>query len=211
MKYKYFLFDWDGSLADTLPILFSGFKKIFANYDIQVTNKVIGKEVIGDWGGPERLGISDSEKFFAELETEVLDKLNTVKLNQGVFELLSQIKQNGGKIGVVTASRKRWVKGSLRKNGLRELVDVFLGKEDVEYVKPDPEGVLKALEIMRGKPEEAIMIGDNEKDIMAGRRAGVDTGIYFPSRYEEYYVRDKQLCLGANYVIQDFGEMEKFL
>jgi len=39
----------------------------------------------------------------------------------------------------------------------------------------------------------------------------VDTGIYFPSRYEEYYVRDKQLCLGANYVIQDFGEMEKFL
>ena len=91
------------------------------------------------------------------------------------------------------------------------LMDVFLGKEDVEYVKPDPEGVLKALGLMQGKTNEALMVGDNEKDIVAGKRAGVDTGIYFPSRYEEYYTRDKQLGLGANYIIQDFGEMEKFL
>ncbi len=191
MKYKYYLFDWDGSLADTLPIWFAGFKKIFANYGIEVTNEVIGKEVIGDWQGPERLGIANSEKFFAELEMEVIENLNSVKLNPGAWELVKKIKSRGGKVAVVTASRKKWVKTALRNNGLRDLVDVFLGKEDVEYVKPDPEAIYKALGLMHGKPNEALMVGDNEKDVVAGKRAGVDTGLYFPQRYREFYDEKK--------------------
>ncbi|HBC44863.1 TPA: hypothetical protein DCZ81_01730 [Candidatus Collierbacteria bacterium] len=211
MRYKYFLFDWDGSLADTLPIWFEGFKKVFAKHGIVVTNEIIAKEVIGDWQGPERLGVTNSEAFFEELEAEVFDKLNAVKLNPGVLELLKRIKTDGGKIAVVTASRKRWVKTALRNNGLRDLVDVFLGKEDVEFVKPHPEAIEKALRLMGGKPEEALMVGDNGKDIVAGRRAEVKTGLYFPKRYEEFYKRETQLSFGATYVIEDFGEMEKIL
>jgi HAD superfamily hydrolase (TIGR01509 family) len=211
MRYKYFLFDWDGSLADTLPIWFAGFTKIFANYGIEVTNKILGKEVIGDWEGPERLGIVNSDKFFDEVEKEVLEKLNNVKLNPGVYELLTEIKKKEGKIAVITTSKKRWVKGALRANGLRDLIDVFIGKEDVTYTKPDPEGLIKALNFMKGNPEETIMVGDNEKDVMAGRRIGADTGLYFPKRYDEYYEREKQMSLGATYVIEDFGEIKKML
>lgn len=211
MKYKNFLFDWDGSLADTLPIWFAGFKKVFADYGIRVTSEVIGREVIGDWQGPGKLGVADSEKFFGDLEKEVLEKLNNVGLSPGAMDLIKKIKQNGGKVGVITASRKRWVKGALRASGLRELVDVFIGKEDVEFVKPDPEGLLKALSLMKGRPEETIMVGDNGKDIMAGRRTGVHTGLYFPKRYEEFYAREKQLDFGATYVIEDFEELEKFI
>lgn len=211
MKYKYFIFDWDGSLADTLPIWFEEFKKIFAKYGIAVTNEMIGNEIIGDWDGPGRLGITDSEKFFAELEAEVKEKLNAVGLNPGAKGILELIKANGGKIAVVTASRKRWVKTALRNNGLRELVDVFLGKEDVEFVKPDPEAVFKALKLMRGTLEETLMIGDNGKDIMAGRRAGVKTGLYFPKRYEEFYGKDGQKNFEPAYVIEDFKDLEKFL
>ncbi len=211
MNYRYFLFDWDGSLADTLPIWFAGFKKVFAQYGIEVTSKKIAEEVIGDWEGPKRLGVTDTEKFFVDLEAEVIEKLNEVKLNPGVFEMLKEVKSKGGKIGIVTASRKRWVKTALRNNGLRDLVDVFLGKEDVEFIKPDPEAIFKALEMMKGRPEEAIMVGDNEKDIVAGRRAGTKTALFFPKRYEEYYSKEKQLNLGATFVIEDFGEMGKFI
>lgn len=211
MDYKYFLFDWDGSLADTLPIWFAGFKKVFAKHGLDVNYETIGNEIIGDWDGPERLGIKNNEAFFAEVETEVLEKLNMVKLNPGVMELLKKIKMDGGKIGVITASRKRWVKTALRNNGLRELVDVFLGKEDVGFVKPDPEAVFKALKLMQGKPEETVMIGDNGKDIMAGRRAGVRTGLYFPNRYEEYYGKDGQKNFDPAFVFKDFKELEKFI
>ena len=211
MRYKYFLFDWDGSLADTLPIWFAGFKKVFANHGIEVEYEKIGSEVIGDWDGPARLGITNSEAFFAEVEAEVIEKLNSVTLNPGAMELLKKIKMEGGKIGIITASRKRWVKTALRNNGLRDLVDVFLGKEDVEFVKPDPEAIYKALKLMQGKPEETVMVGDNGKDIMAGRRVGVRTGLYFPDRYQEYYGKEGQTNFGPAFVFKDFGEMEKFL
>ena len=211
MKYKYFLFDWDGSLADTLPIWFDGFKKTFALHGIEVTNEIIARDVLGDWEGPSRLGITDPDKFFDELETCVLDKLNEAKLNEGAFELIKKIKDAGGMVAVVTASRKRWVKGALRNNGLRDLVDVFLGKEDVEYVKPDPEGLNKALRLMGGTAGEAIMIGDNGKDVVAGRAAGMDTGLYFPKRYEEFYLRNRQLGFRATMIIESFEDLEKFL
>jgi pyrophosphatase PpaX len=209
MTYKYFLFDWDGSLADTLPIWFAGYKKIFANHGIKVSNEVVAKEVIGDWSGPERLGITDSDAFFDEMESEVLEKLNEAKLNPGVMEILKGIKEKGGKIAVVTASKKRWVKTALRNNGLRELVDVFLGREDVEYVKPDPESMFKALRLMGGKSEEAIMIGDNGKDVQAGKAAGMDTGLYFPKKYEEFYTKEIQVRWGATFMFADFFELKK--
>ncbi|HSV94699.1 MAG TPA: HAD family hydrolase [Spirochaetia bacterium] len=211
MRYKYFLFDWDGSLADTLPIWFAGYTKVFAKYGIKVTNEIIAKEVIGDWEGPGRLGITKVEEFFEELEKEVLDKLNEAKLSPGVMELLKKIKVDGGKIAIVTASRKRWVKGALRNNGLRDLVDVFLGREDVEYVKPDPESLNKALRMMGGNKEEAIMIGDNGKDVLAGKAAGMDTGLYFPKKYEEFYIKEIQQGWGARMMIENFEELERLL
>jgi HAD superfamily hydrolase (TIGR01509 family) len=211
MTYKYFLFDWDGSLADTLPIWFEGFKKVFAKHGVTVTNEIIADEVLGDWEAPGRLGVKNSEKFFADLEAEVIEKLNQVKLNEGALELLTKIKAAGGKIAVVTASKKRWVKTALRENGLRDLVDVFLGKEDVTYVKPDPEALFKALELMNGKAEESIMVGDSGKDVMAGRRVPMNTAIYFPERYSEFYSKETQINFGAKYMIGSFKDLEKFL
>jgi len=63
--------------------------------------------------------------------------------------MLKLIKEKAGKIAIVTASKKRWVKGALRNNGLRNLVDVFLGREDVEYVKRI-RSLNKALRMMGG-------------------------------------------------------------
>ena len=128
----------------------------------------------------------------------MIDRLDVAKLNPGVFDFLTLIKRSGGKIAVVTASRKRWVKRALRENGLRDLVSVFLGKEDVTYVKPDPESLLKAIKLMGGNVKEAIMIGDNGKDMIAGKMAGMDTALYFPKRYEEYYSKDVQGRWGSN-------------
>lgn len=208
MKYRNYLFDWDGSLADTLPIWFEGYIKTFAKFGIEVTPEMMGREVLGDWEAPKRLGITNEDEFYIELEKEVLEKLNNAKLNPEAFEILNRIKEKGGKIAVVTASKKRWVKRALRSNGLRDLVDVFLGKEDVEMVKPDPEGLLKAIRLMGGRADEAIMIGDNGKDILAGKAAGMATGLYFPKRYEEFYDRKIQMGWGAMYMIEDFGELE---
>ena len=211
MKYNYFLFDWDGSLGATLPLWFKTFKETFSDYGIETNYKEIGEKVLGDWDGPRNLGITNVEEFFGKMETELMPKLPDVQLNPGVKETLEKIKKAGGKIGVVTTSKKRYVKRALKNNGLSKVVDVFLGKEDVENYKPDPEILFKALNFMGGKPSEAIMVGDTSKDIEAAKRAGMASVLYFPDEYHKYYDEVRQKSLGAMYVIKSFQELEKFL
>ncbi len=47
--------------------------------------------------------------------------------------------------------------------------------DHVNKAKPDPEPIFKALEQLNSKPEEAIMVGDNYHDILAGKNAGTKT------------------------------------
>ena len=194
-----------------MPLWFKTFKETFSDYGIKTDYKEIGELVLGDWEGPRNLGITNVEEFFGKMEAELMPKLPDVQLNPGVKETLEKIKKAGGKIGVVTTSKKRYVKKALKNNGLSKVVDVFLGKEDVENYKPDPEILFKALNFMGGKPSEAIMVGDTSKDIEAAKRAGMASVLYFPDEYHKYYDEVRQKSLGAMYVIKSFQELEKFL
>ncbi|MFZ3068746.1 MAG: HAD family hydrolase [Microgenomates group bacterium] len=206
MRYKYFLFDWDGSLANTLSDWFRVHKKILLNNGIKVADEVVCQETFGKLDVGE-LGITNVEKYLDEIEQEIRPSLDGAVLNPGVREILETIKKSGGKVGIMTDSKKKWVKHALKNNGLKELVDVFLGREDVTERKPDPEVIFKSLEYMGGKIGETLVTGDNWKDIQAARAAGVESCLYFPKRYEEFYKREDQLRLGATYVIDDFTEL----
>lgn len=207
MKYKNFLFDWDGSLANTLTDWFLAHKKILLQNGIEVTDEVLCQEVFGRLDVKD-LGVVDEEKFADDVEAEILSSLDAAVLNPGALEFLTAIKKAGGKIGIVTNSKKRWVKHALRNNGLRDIVDVFLGREDITNQKPDPEIIQKALNFMGGKLEETLMIGDNWRDVMAAREAGVDCALYFPEEYEKYYVANSQRNLAAKYLVKSFSELE---
>jgi HAD superfamily hydrolase (TIGR01509 family) len=211
MKYKYFLFDWDGSLGNTLPLWFKTFKETFFEYGLAVSNEDIAYKVLGDWQGPAKVGITDLNEFFNKIEKNILDKLSLVELNPGARELLRNIKKDGGKIAVVTTSKRIYVEPAMKNLGIWSEVDVFLGKEDVTKQKPDPESLIKALGMMGGNSDAALMTGDSYKDIEAARSAGMDSALYFPKKYEEFYLQEKQMKLIATYVIEDFDEMEKIL
>ena len=52
-------------------------------------------------------------------------------------------------------------------------MDVVIGLDDVKVTKPDPEGIVKAMELLGVK--KAVYIGDNITDIQAGKNAGIKT------------------------------------
>lgn len=195
-------------MANTLSDWFRVHKKVLSNNGIKVSDEVVCQETFGKLDAGE-LGITNVEKYLDEVEQEIRPSLDSAVLNMGVREVLETIKKNGGKVGIMTDSKKKWVKHALKNNGLRELVDVFLGREDVVNRKPDPEIVFKSLEYMGGKRGETLVTGDNWKDIQAAKAAGVESCLYFPKRYEEFYKREDQIRLGATYVIEDFMELRQ--
>ena len=56
---------------------------------------------------------------------------------------------------------------------LKKYFDVVIGLDDVKVTKPDPEGIIKAMELLGVK--KAVYIGDNITDIQAGKNAGIKT------------------------------------
>ena len=75
---------------------------------------------------------------------------------------------------VTTRSRRTSIK-TLEMSCIIDYFDAIISGEDVNYPKPHPEPLFKALQQLEVGPEKAVMIGDTEADILAGKNAKVMT------------------------------------
>jgi len=83
------------------------------------------------------------------------------------------LRQDGFALGIVSTKYRRRIQTILRREGLLELFDTIVGGEDVARHKPDPEGVLKAMETLNVAPDQSIYVGDSTVDAAVADRAGI--------------------------------------
>ncbi|CAM3816434.1 HAD family hydrolase [Mesobacillus thioparans] len=186
---KAVIFDFDGTLADTLPVCFLAFESVFKEFD----NRAVTSEEIKAMFGPSETGIiRENLKNYnydeaIELYYEIYKErhYNLVKDNEDINTLLKLLKTAGYKLGIVTGKAKRSLDISLDCLGLHNIFDVVITGDDVEFPKPHPEGIYKALEFLNVLPNEAIFLGDSDADIMAGKKANVHTiGVHWLPTYQ---------------------------
>ena len=79
------------------------------------------------------------------------------------------------KLGIISNKHSQVIEEILRIHDLLKLFDIIVGGNTVSEHKPHPMGILQALGEFDFSPEETIMIGDTNTDILAGKRAGVQT------------------------------------
>ncbi|MEI4768191.1 HAD family hydrolase [Psychrobacillus sp. FJAT-51614] len=186
---KAIIFDFDGTLANTLPICYYSFQSVFKEFD----NKELSSEEIKAMFGPSETGIikenlinRNIEKAIEKFYESYLEKhSNFVQSNREIDDLLIHIKELGIKLGIVTGKAKRSLDISLKALQMEEMFDVIITGDDVQFPKPHPEGVNKALTILNVQKEEAAFIGDSEADILAGLQAGIFTiGVQWLENYQ---------------------------
>lgn len=93
----------------------------------------------------------------------------------GARRAVVELKARGYLIGVVSSNGRELGRRGLELCALDSLLDVAVFLEDTHYHKPRPEPVLKALERLDARPVLAAYVGDSRHDLIAGRRAGVQT------------------------------------
>lgn len=176
---KAVIFDFDGTLANTLPICFYAFQEVFNKYD----NRELTSEEIKQMFGPSETGIIKENlvspkkeeaiaffyKKYSEFHKDLVDE------NLEINKLLMTLKESGVKLGIFTGKAKRSLVISLKALGMEEFFDVMITGDDVINPKPHPEGLLKALEHLNVETSEAIYVGDSDADIIAGMQADVFT------------------------------------
>lgn len=96
-------------------------------------------------------------------------------LYPGIEDMLSELKEAGAKLALVTTKHQSQADFTARECGLLAWLDHVHGWREDRRHKPDPEPVRLALAALGGAPGQALMVGDSELDIGAGRAAGVAT------------------------------------
>lgn len=206
MKYKYILFDWDGTLGKTLDVWFECIKKHLNKRDIYPTDDQIVKG-FGDWEFGIKMGVTDNDTFIKELLEEVNKKLLDVELYNNVFSILETLKLNGVKTALVTSSVRPSVTPALEKYNLSKFFNTILTGEDVINHKPDPEMLYKAMKNLGAVKEETIIVGDGPKDIGAGKNAGIKTVCFYPEDNKKFYNEADIKSFDADFVINDLLEI----
>lgn len=172
------IFDLDGTLLNTDLLIRKSFDHVFEKYKpgYQLTH-----EEHLSFLGPT---LKDTfERYFpSSMSDELIEYYRDfnhahhedyVTIYPTVKETLQYFKDNDYPLAVVTTKFSEAAYIGLDLFDLRDYFDIVLGMDQVQNVKPDPEGILRVMNEMACK--KAVYIGDNTSDILAGKNAGVYT------------------------------------
>ena len=178
-KYDVLMFDMDGTIADTDPMLFETFKILYAKYR---NGKSKSKEEIYYFSGPP---IRDTLKNeFPEVDQDILFKefhdISYSFYDTHIFpyphcrEVLKELKEDGFHLAVVTNKQHDLAVVVLKNLHLDDLIDYVVGFNDVSKGKPDKEGIMKAINHYGSDISKALYVGDNALDFYTAENAQVD-------------------------------------
>jgi N-acetyl-D-muramate 6-phosphate phosphatase len=177
------LFDLDGTLVDTAPDLGYALNIQLARHGKPALNDAIIRP-FASHGSKGLLGlgfgITPKDADFLAKREEYLNIYDEVftrspKLLEGMAELLQAIENKKLKWGIVTNKPRRFTGRLVERMGLQQRAACIVSGDDAINPKPSPETLLLACELVRAKPQACVYIGDAERDIQAGKAAGMKT------------------------------------
>ncbi len=210
--YKYILFDWDGTLAKTLHVWLSAYKKVFNEEEFNPSDEeIVSKAFSQREKGMENIGSKNADKAWMKVVDEVNNNEVNVELYPNAIKVLDELTKKGYKLALLTQSDRNTVMPAIEKRNLDKYFEVILTKDDVVNKKPDPEIFLKALEKMSGNREDALIIGDSYHDIRGGKNAATDTVAFYPKENEKFFSKSDLEKENPTYLISNLKELIKIV
>ncbi len=205
--YKYILLDWDGNLARTLDVWLEACRAVLEKRNIHKSDEEIAAS-FGQWRAHlEKWGVSDLDAADDEADLLAQEKLSGVQLYPDALSILTELKQRNKKLALITTSIRANVHPLLVTHNMHQLFDVAVYGDDVTQHKPHPEPLLKAIEKLGGSPEQAIMIGDSDKDLGAAKNANVDSILFYPREHRKFYKLENLQEHLPTYIVDDFRKV----
>lgn len=206
---KAIIFDFDGTLANTLPICYVAFQDVFKEFD----NKVLSSDDIRAMFGPSETGIirenlknSNKENAIELYYKKYLEHHEQlVKPNSEITEMVGYLKEKRIKTGIVTGKARRSLDISLKALHMDNLFEIIITGDDVIHPKPHPKGVVKALSLLEVGRNDSMFIGDSDADIEAGLKANITTaGVQWLPDYQP-----SKFSVKPNYVFESVTDLKK--
>lgn len=170
---KVIIFDFDGTLADTIDILLSITNRLSAEFGFKSATKEELAQLsnLNSWQILQYSGISIFKfpLLIRRLKAELHSELPHIQLFPGIKEVLLELKKRGFQLGIITSNSRENVWTSLETNGLQGIFTFIysgstFGKHKV---------INKWLRRENINPEQVVYVGDEIRDIDAAKKTGI--------------------------------------
>ena len=183
LDFKALLFDLDGTLLDTAPDFITAINKQLHKHGRQpLKGDAVRTSVThGSIGIIESVyQIKQGDADFDSLKDEFLELYLTniaekTELFDGLKHVLDNCAQHNIPWGIVTNKPLKYTAPLLSELGLDKQSATTICPDHVSNPKPDPEALILACSQINIKPSDSIYVGDHNRDIQAGRSAGMRT------------------------------------
>lgn len=191
------IFDWDGTLADTVPVVLCSFQEVLRRFGCEVSDDFLAKRIgIGARNMFKDALISTGMPFDESTLDRLMDEKiqihvklsNEISLLDGAIELLFALHRKV-RIALATMSNRIVIDKLLLEKNVKGYFDLVITADDVIKPKPEPEIFLKCSNKLAIAPEKCVVIEDSLFGVMAARKAGmkcivVSTGAYSTEELE---------------------------
>ncbi|MEO0107584.1 MAG: HAD-IA family hydrolase [candidate division WOR-3 bacterium] len=181
-RYSVLLFDLDGTLVDSAAGVVKAVRHAFEAIGQRVPDE---QNIVANIGRPlrdfpARLGYDLDEERRQEFVSRYRAFYSAhctedTTVFPGVRTGLGRLRESGLRLAVVTTKIQEQAEKVTQALGLVQYFESISGWSDGQKMKPDPEPILRTLDRLGTRPDQALMIGDSEQDILAARAARVDS------------------------------------
>lgn len=214
MSYKAVLFDMDGTLLDALEDLCDSTNHALAQMGYPLRGIEEIRRFIGN-GAEKQIrravpeGTSEGKimETLAAFRAYYQDHCQIkTKVYDGLLDVLSELKEKGVKMAVVSNKPDAAVK-KLSREYFGDRLDYAIGPSDGVRCKPYPDMAEEALKALGVEKKDAVFVGDSEVDVQTGLNAGLDViAVSWGFRSREVVIE-----AGAKMIADDASELEKLI
>jgi len=181
-RYELLIFDWDGTLADSIGRIVDAMRQAADLSGRPVRDDLAIKGIIG-LGLPEAIrtlypditgnDLIDFRQHYAD-SYMAMDNDVPSPLFQGVLESIEGFRAEGYKLAVATGKARRGLNRVLKAHDWLDYFDITRAADETAS-KPDPLMLHEILQHCGVQPERALMVGDSSFDLLMARNAGMDS------------------------------------
>ena len=208
---KAYLFDFDGTLVDSMPNFASCMLRILDEnqipYESDIVKVITPLGLQGTAEHYQKMGLNKPlDEIMMIIKEYLLDGyLYHIPAKPHVIEVLREMKANGAKLNILTASPHVNLDACLNRLGIFDLFDNVWSCDDFNTTKADPEIYKRAAEKIGEPVDQVLFLDDNLNADMTAKKAGMLVcGVYDPS--SDDYV--DAMKAANDYYIYDFSELQ---
>ena len=206
-----YLFDFDGTLVDSMPTFCSCMLRILDENNISYADDIVKTITpLGLNGTAEyfinELGLQMSkDHLMLQMKEYMLDAyFYTIPAKSNVISVLQELKQRGAGLNVLTASPHITLDACLKRLGMWDLFDNIWSCDDFNTTKADPNIYVMAAAKMQTSVENVLFLDDNLDANKTAKSAGMSVcGVYDDSS-KDYA---DQMKAATDFYIYDFKEL----